>query len=291
MGHAGAMELLTLKSPAKLNLYLKVINKRPDGYHNLKTVFERITLCDDMIFSLDQSGKIRIVCDHPHVPCGPKNLVYQAAAALKQQYGVSAGVTIRIVKRIPVAAGLAGGSSNAACALSGLNRVWSLKLPRSRLMEIGNTLGSDIAFFLNQCSWALGEGRGEQITKLEVSEKFWHILVVPKVKMYTPQVYAALKFPLTNKMDNASIFTHSLYKKDKNKIISLISNDLEQGILTLAPQLQAVRERLKTLGVKGVSFSGSGPSVFGVVQSKTEAEYLCDILRKRYTQVFSVRTC
>lgn len=285
------MKALILKSPAKLNLYLRVIRKRPDGYHELKTIFQRIGLYDELCFLPDETGKIRIECDHPYVPCGSKNLVYKVALALKQKFAVSKGVTIKIVKRIPVAAGLAGGSSNAATALLGLNRVWSLGMTLEELLQVGNSLGSDIAFFLNNCSWALGEGRGEKITRLPISKKFWHILVVPKVKMYTPEVYGALKFPLTNKMDNANILIHSLQKKDINKIKSLFSNDLEQSILTIAPKLEAVRGRLKALGVKGVSFSGSGPSVFGVVNTKQEAEDLCGILKKRYSQVFAVSTC
>lgn len=282
---------LILKSPAKLNLYLRVVRKRPDGYHDLRTVFERISLWDDVLFYENTSGEIKIECDHPHVPCGPKNLVYKAALALQKRCGVSRGVTVRIIKRIPVAAGLGGGSSNAATALQGLNRLWSLNLKSADLAETGNTLGSDIAFFLDNCSWALGEGRGERITRLPISNKFWHILVVPKVKMYTAKVYGALKFPLTKKIDNVTILTHSLQKKEFNKIKGLFLNDLEQSILMMTPELDIVRERIKALGVEGVSFSGSGPAVFGMVNTKKEAESLCDILKKRYSQVFAVSTC
>ena len=275
------MRTIVVKSPAKLNLYLKVLGKRPDGFHELRTVFERIDLYDELSFSERADRRIRIACSHPHVPCGAKNLVYKAALALQQKYGVSKGVTVKILKKIPVAAGLAGGSSNAAAALTGLNRLWSLGMSLDDLLEVGNMMGSGIAFFLNDCSWALGEGRGERITRLPVSEKFWHILVVPRVKMYTSEVYGALKFPLTNKMDNANILIHSLKEKNISKISSLFSNDLEQGILAMVPKLGAVRERLKTLGVEGVSFSGSGSSVFGMVRAKKDAERLCGILKRR----------
>jgi 4-diphosphocytidyl-2-C-methyl-D-erythritol kinase len=226
------------------------------------------------------------------VPTGPKNLVYRVARLLQQRYGVHDGVDVKILKRIPVAAGLAGGSSNAATALIGLNRVWKLGLKRQELIAIGNTLGSDIAFFLHDCAWALGEGRGERIIPLKIKAKLWQILVVPKVKMYTPKVYNALDLKkLTKRKDDANILIHSLYKKNINKIHNVLSNDLEYGILLLAPKLEAVLKRMKALGIKGVSFSGSGSSVFGLTDSKQAAETLCVLLKKRYSQVFVVSTC
>lgn len=285
------MKRFTLKSPAKLNLYLRVINKRQDDYHNLKTIFERIDLCDELSFTANRSGFIKIICDHPQVPVGPKNLVYKAAKLLQQRFGVSKGITVNINKRIPVAAGLAGGSSNAATALIGLNRCWGLRLPQEVLIDIGNQLGSDIAFFLHNCPWALGESRGEKIKKLNIRKKYWHILVTPKVKMYTAKVYEALNLKtLTNKKDNVNILIHSLQKKDINNILLLLKNDLEQGILCLAPKLCNIVSRMEVVGVKGVLFSGSGPSVFGIVRSKKEAERLCDLLKNTYSQVFAVRT-
>lgn len=285
------MKKLILKSPAKLNLYLRVINKRQDGYHNLKMIFERIDLCDELSFTENSSGKIKIICNHPHVPTGPKNLVFKVARLLQEKYGVSKGVTVNIDKRIPVAAGLAGGSSNAATALKGLNRVWGLKLSQKQLLVLGNQLGSDIAFFLHNCSWALGEGRGEKITKLDISKKYWHILVTPKVKMYTPKVYNSFNLKtLTNKKDNANILIHYLKKGNIDKIILLLLNNLDQSIVSIAPNLQNVVGRMEAFGVKGVSFSGSGPSVFGIIQSRQEAQHLCDLLRRSYSQVFVVTT-
>ena len=284
------MKAIVLKSHAKLNLYLRVINKRPDGYHNLKTIFERINLYDDVAFSANRTGRIKILCDHPQVPTGPGNLVYKAAAVLRERYQVSQGVAIRIIKRIPVAAGLAGGSSNAATALVGLNKVWSLGLTKKEMLDIGNSLGSDIAFFLHDCSWALGEGRGERITRLNIKSRFWHVLVVPKVKMYTVKVYRGLKLKLTNNKDNANILTRYLQKKNINKIYKYLGNDLEHSIVTIVPSLKNVPRRLKALGAEGVSFSGSGPTVFCLLWSRQDAECLKRILQKRYSQVFVVST-
>lgn len=285
------MKSLRLGSPAKLNLYLKVLFKRPDGFHELRTVFERIDLKDQLEFFSHQRGQIQIKCNHPQVPTGPQNLVYRAARLLQTTCGVTHGVAVHIDKRIPVAAGLAGGSSNAATTLMALNKLWRLGLRHDDLVALAGQLGSDVAFFLYDCPWALGEGRGEKIRPLDINQRFWHILVTPKRKMLTPQVYGALNLKLTNKKDDANILIHYLKEKDINNIISFLSNDLEQSILALAPGLGFVVERLKGLGVKGVSFSGSGPSVFGLLGSKGEAENLCTVLKKRYSQVFAVRTC
>src|SRR3989338_9757846 len=128
------MRSIILPSPAKLNLFLKVHNKRSDGFHNIVTVFERISLSDELTFRANTRGTIRITCDHPQVPVGPKNLVYKAARLLQDTFHLENGVNIKIKKRIPVAAGLAGGSSNAAAALLGISRLWGLKLSRQQLL-------------------------------------------------------------------------------------------------------------------------------------------------------------
>ena len=212
------MKPLILSSPAKLNLALQVIGKRPDGYHNLKTLFERIDLADRLSFAPDPTGKIRIQCAHPHVPIGPKNLVYRVARLLQERYRVKAGVTVRIDKRIPVAAGLAGGSSNAATALLGLNRLWGLGLSPARLVRLAKTIGCDVPFFLHDCSWALGQERGDRIRRLDIPVRLWHVLVVPRVKMYSQEVFTALNLQLTKRSDNVNILIRSL---KNNNIIGL----------------------------------------------------------------------
>jgi 4-diphosphocytidyl-2-C-methyl-D-erythritol kinase len=283
------MRSVILRSPAKLNLFLKVINRRADGYHNLETLFERIDLCDEIRFTPNRKGDIRIFCSHPQVPKGPKNLVYRVAKLLKDEYEVPNGVDIHILKRIPVAAGLAGGSSNAATALWGLNRIWKLSLLKEQLLSIGSRIGSDVPFFLHNCSWALGTGRGDKIQPLEIPSKLWHLLIVPRIKMYSREVFARLNLELTNKNADVNILIPSLLNNIK-EAGKLLHNDLESSILTICPGLVKVKERLEAFRLTGVSFSGSGPAVFGITRSKQEADYLKDILGKRYSQVFAVRT-
>lgn len=284
------MKSVELNSPAKLNLYLKVIGKRPDGFHELKTIFERIDLMDRMRFVSDPSGKITIDCDHPQVPKGPKNLVYKVAALIKQELGVAQGVKITIKKRIPVAAGLAGGSSNAATTLMGLNRLWNLGLTRDGLVKYAKKIGSDVPFFLYDCSWALGTGRGDMISPMGIQARLWHVLVVPKIKMLTPKVYGAMNLKLTKSSDDVNILTRYLGQNDVCKVGSLLRNDLEFPIAFLKPNLLKIKKKIEGLNVAGVAFSGSGPSIFSVVESKRNAQKIYEYLRRRYKQVFVVRT-
>ena len=284
------MRSLVLRSPAKLNLFLKVINKRPDGYHNLITLFERIDLMDEIRLSATAGGKIRIFCGHPQVPKGPQNLVFRVAALLQKRYEIGQGVDIHIQKCIPVAAGLAGGSSNAATTLLGLNKIWRLGLKSLELCQIGRMIGSDVPFFLRDTSWALGLERGDVIVPQDIRTKLWQILVVPRRKMLTPQVYRRLNLELTKTNDDVNILIRSLKENNIKRAKRLLTNDLETSIVRICPQLLYVKRRFETLLGDGVCFSGSGPSVYGVVESREEAEAAQAVLSKQYSRVFVVRT-
>jgi len=307
---------LALRSPAKLNLYLKIQNKRSDGFHNILTLFERISLADELRFVSSKNPSIQIQCDHPHVPTGPKNLVFKAIKLLQSELGVKQGMKVHIKKNIPVAAGLGGGSSNAATTLLALNQLWSLKLSKKKMQNYALQLGSDVPFFLFNASWATGEGRGEQIREINIKSKYWHILVVPKVKVYTQKVYEGLKINpeltrnnslndkmrgpngikggatnlLTKMRDNVNILIHNLMDSNILESCVIFENDLETVAIKLCPSIGRLQQRLKLLGAKGVMVSGSGPSVFGLTESKSEAEIIKAELSKRYQRVFVVRT-
>ncbi|MDE1920123.1 MAG: 4-(cytidine 5'-diphospho)-2-C-methyl-D-erythritol kinase [Candidatus Omnitrophica bacterium] len=281
---------LTVLSPAKINLVLDVLAKRPDGFHELRTVFERISLADTIALKSNKTNAITIRCSHPHVPRGSANLVYKAAAMLRQDFSIAQGVSIAITKRIPVAAGLAGGSSNAAAVLSGLNRLWRLGLGTKELAYYASRIGSDVAFFLYNTSYALGEGRGEKIRPLNVKAKLWHLIVTPRVKMHTKKVFARLKLNLTNKKDNVNILLPFLRKGDVARLAGALSNDLEPAILSLRPHFIYIKRKLIDAGAAGVCFSGSGPSVFALAQSQKHAFELRARFDKRYTQAFVVST-
>jgi len=284
------MHRLTVFSPAKLNLVLDVLEKRPDGYHELRTIFERISISDQITLTRIKNRRITIRCDHPHVPCGPRNLVYKAAIMLSQDFSISEGLNIDIIKNIPVAAGLAGGSSNAAAVLSGLNRLWHLGLNEAQMVKYAARLGSDVAFFLYDTSYALGTGRGEHIKPLNVKTKLWHVLVTPRVKMYTAEVFTRLKLNLTNKKDNVNILLPFLRKGDLVRLAGALSNDLEPAILSLRPDFINLKKKLLDAGAIGVCFSGSGPSVFALAASQKHALSLRAKFDRRYTQAFVVST-
>lgn len=293
------MRSIILSSPAKLNLFLKVLNKRPDGFHDISTIFERIDLSDKIHLTLNSSGDIRVFCVDPHVPCGPRNLVYQAAKRLKEDFKIKDGVNIDIQKNIPVAAGLAGGSSNAATVLLGLNRLWRLDLGLAQLLSYAKEIGSDVAFFLYDYSWGLGGERGDSIQKLDVRTKLWHVLVVPCVPLYSREVYGGLRLPrgkigqrkvLTKVDDNVSIFIHHLRQANLSAIGQGLVNDLEVVVLHLFPALEGLKQRLKSLNTQGVMVSGSGPCVFGITETHQQAKDIQKILSRRFRRTFVART-
>ncbi len=297
------MKSIALKSYAKLNLVLKVLGKRPDGFHELQTVFERIDLHDTIVLRKIPQG-IRIRCSNPDVPKGSKNLVYRVAQKFRDDFGLKEGVEIIIQKRIPVAAGLAGGSSNAATVLQGLNRLWNLNLPQKRLVEYASAIGSDVAFFLYGASYALGEGRGEKIKVLPIKTKLWHVLVTPRLKVYTKDVFACLSgrqaclsaasagrnLKLTRKKDDVNILLPFLRENNLYSISSSLFNDLEPAILKLQPHLGRLKDVFIDAGAIGVCFSGSGPSVFALAKSRKHALSLRAQFDRRFSQVFVVRT-
>ncbi|TAM38257.1 4-(cytidine 5'-diphospho)-2-C-methyl-D-erythritol kinase, partial [bacterium] len=182
---------LLLESFAKINLYLQVLNKRGDNFHNLNTLFCRIDLKDTIVLRERKDSQIKIKCDSRQVPKDKNNLCFRAAALLKQALKLSFGVEIEIKKRIPVGAGLGGGSSNAASVLLGLNKFWELNLPETKLVKLAAELGSDVPFFVAGDKFALGRGRGEKIKPVTSLDKLklWFILVCPRIKVSTPLIY------------------------------------------------------------------------------------------------------
>lgn len=289
------MSEIVLRSPAKLNLFLKVLNKREDGYHNIVTLFERINLFDEIHLRSNESGAVHIDCAHRQVPKGPKNLVYKAARLLQKDFGVHQGVEIKIKKRIPVAAGLAGGSSNAASVLLGLNRIWALHLSRRKLLSYARQIGSDVAFFLYDCPWAIGHGRGDIIKRVNIETRLWHVLITPRITLHSGEVYKGLSKGtytnvLTTRKDNVSILIHNLKKNNIGGAAQRCVNDLEPVVMSACPNLLKLKEKLKSLNIQGVMISGSGPSLFGLTATKKEAERIKGLLSKRFAQVVVVRT-
>jgi 4-diphosphocytidyl-2-C-methyl-D-erythritol kinase len=297
------VDKIALHSYAKLNLYLNVLGKRKDNYHNIETLFERISLCDKIILKTLPDKKIKITSNLAALPRDSSNLAYQAAHCLQEAYGVNKGVEIKIIKRIPVASGMAGGSSNAAAVLCGLNKLWGLNASSRRLANLAGEIGADVAFFIYDSAFALGKGCGNRITPLKAlnKRKFWHVLVVPRIDVSTPFIYrqwdrligrrSSLAGWLTRRKNNVKILTSALKKNDQVLIEKALFNSLEYVSSSVYRQITKVKENLARQGAGAVLMSGSGPTVFCFVSSRKEGERICRQLRKnRFWQVFLAHT-
>lgn len=300
--------MLTLDSHAKLNLYLEVINKRKDNYHNINTVFEKISLSDKIILKSRVDKQIKIFSASKDIPKDSSNLAYRGAKLLQDELHINKGVEIKIIKRIPVGSGLGGGSSNAAYVLLGLNKLWRLNLTQNKLVGFAKKIGSDVPFFIYNCSYGLGRAKGDEIKPLNLLKniRFWHILVVPKIMISTPLIYSKwdeysrkpldFKKPASKKIKeiftalegknsgcsqkskrgltrpkyNANMFVSALIKKDITLINAGLFNGLEQITFRLYPELENIKAKLKSLGLQSVLMSGSGSAIFGISPSKKE---------------------
>lgn len=259
------MKKLTIQAPAKINYVLDVLGKRPDNYHELRMVMQRIALSDHIEISLRDDGELQVICGKDGVPGGPGNIAWRAARALLDKAGLQIGVDIVIEKNIPVAAGLGGGSSDAAAVLMGLNELLDLNYSDAALMEIGVTLGADVPFFIFKKT-ALAEGIGERLTALEDVPPVWLVLVNPNVHVSTAWVYQNLQLTNRPDMDKLPKFCGRV-----DVLCGLLSNDLEPVTISKFPVVQEIKDTLRELGASGVLMSGSGPTVFAVFTAETEA--------------------
>ena len=260
------MGKLQLLAPAKVNYRLDVLGKRPDGYHDLRMVMQRVDLCDEVIITLSATPGIRVVCGKHGVPDGPGNIAWRAAEALLKLSGKDVGIDISISKRIPVAAGLGGGSSDAATVLMGVNELLDLGLSDRQLMEIGVQLGADVPFFIFKRP-ALAEGIGDELTAMESMPTLWVVLVNPGIHVPTAWVYQNLK--LTTKKP-ASIIRGSY--RNAAEVAGLLSNDLEPVTCGKHPLLEEIKDMLMAAGATGALMSGSGATVFGIFEDEAVAQ-------------------
>ena len=275
---------LKFKTPAKVNLGLHVHGKREDGFHELETIFQMVSLFDDVELELLSSG-IKLECDMPGIPTDDTNLVCKAALLLRKSYQVEGkGVSIRLKKKIPFGAGLGGGSGNAAGVLMGLNRLWDLNIEREKLFALAAELGSDVPFFLTS-PCALGKGRGERLKVLEPCSKFQVLLVFPGFPIATSWVYQNLRLKLTKRPNNISILRKNLSLSDITSLGSQLYNDLESVVIQKFPEVKVVKDELWAWGALGVLLSGSGSTVFGIFDDPEKAQVACASLNGDWERV------
>ncbi|SDI11863.1 4-diphosphocytidyl-2-C-methyl-D-erythritol kinase [Alteribacillus persepolensis] len=279
----------SIKAPAKINLSLDVLRKRDDGYHEVKMVMNQVDLADRLDLETRVDGHIKVELSEGFLPVDHRNLAYQAAFLLKKRFHITMGVSIYIHKHIPVAAGLAGGSSDAAAVLKGLNELWHVGLSIEELAALGAEIGSDVAFCVYGGT-ALATGRGEIITPLASPPPCWVILAKPPIGVSTREVYQRVK---TNRLDERKAASEQVVQAIKNQdyaeICRNLSNGLEDVTLSLYPEVKRIKERMLDSGVDAALMSGSGPTVFGLVKKESRLHRVYNGLRGFCDQVYAVR--
>ncbi|WP_071393075.1 4-(cytidine 5'-diphospho)-2-C-methyl-D-erythritol kinase [Bacillus tuaregi] len=278
---------LLVKAPAKINLSLDVLHKRSDGYHEVEMIMTTIDLADRLELSLLERDEISIISHNRFVPDDQRNLAYQAARLLKERFSIRKGVAIAIEKTIPVAAGLAGGSSDAAAALRGLNKLWDLGLTMKELAELGAEIGSDVSFCVYGGT-ALARGRGEVITPLPSPPTCWVVLAKPFIGVSTADVYRRLELPKITHPDTKAMI-QAIEANDFSGVCANLGNVLEDVTLKLHPEVALIKDQMKRFGADAVLMSGSGPTVFGLVQHDSRMQRVYNGLRGFCDQVFAVR--
>ncbi|RKU24048.1 4-(cytidine 5'-diphospho)-2-C-methyl-D-erythritol kinase [Candidatus Poribacteria bacterium] len=265
------MRNLRVRAHAKINLYLNVVGKREDGYHNLETIFHSIGLYDDVIIRKQNRKDITVHCEHPAVPSDAGNLAHRAAQRLSDAVGGIGGIAINIYKRIPVAAGLAGGSANAAAVLHGVNELFGLGFTQEALMHIGAQLGADVPFCLHGGA-ALGLGIGDQLTRLPVLPDLPLFLLNPGIEISTAAIFKKLNFALTTREKDGIIIRTYIEKGDILSIGKNLYNLLEIPVFSEHPEIAALKTELSTQpGCCGALMSGSGATLFAMMHDSEAA--------------------
>lgn len=281
---------LLVRCPAKLNLFLEVVRRRPDGYHDLDTVMQAIDLYDDLHVAPRADGALTLECSDPTLPTGERNLVLKAALALREGTGHRGGAHLRLVKRIPAEAGLGGGSSDAAGALVGLNAAWDLGLSSAELGDVAAAVGSDVAFFLAGGT-ARCTGRGEQVEPAEVAGTFHYVLVCPQAGVSTAAAYRSLCFPLTHRGASASMILCALAEGDIDAVGRSLFNRLETPAFRLHPSLSDGKARLAAVGCfAGVAMTGSGSALFGLCRPADREVAFGETVGLQLGETYAVRS-
>jgi 4-diphosphocytidyl-2-C-methyl-D-erythritol kinase len=281
-------------APAKVNLFLEVLGRRADGYHEIATLILALDLADELDFRSSGSGELSLTSDDPGLPAGPENLVLRAALRLREATGCRAGAEIRLTKRIPVAAGLGGGSSDAAATLLGLNELWKLGQSPAALAGLAARIGSDVPFFLNgPAAWCTG--RGEVVSPVPVGRPLDLVLVKPPEGLQTAEVYGRVRVPA--RPSDGVAARAALADGDVEALGRALHNRLQEPAFELAPAVAEWHRRLRAMGTAGCLVSGSGSCLFALCRSPAEARQVHDDLSRGWpspgvspTRTFLVRS-
>lgn len=280
------MEAIRIKCPAKINLALDVIGKRSDGYHDLDMIMQTISLFDELTLKKTEETGIFIDCINKDVPVDEHNICWRIARILFDRFGLSGGISIHINKTIPVAAGLAGGSADAAGVIIGINRLYELCLSEQDMMELGKMVGADVPFCIHRGT-AQVQGIGEQITRLK-SFKANIVLAKPDISVSTASIFNELKLDEIVKRPDMQLLIHSIEHSDLETLSENMVNVLETVTIKKHGIIEEIKNIMHQFGALGSLMSGSGPSVFGIFENKASAEKCYHRLRDYLKQVYLV---
>lgn len=275
--------MIARKAYAKINLGLRILGKREDGFHEIETVFYRINLYDDLTFA--PSSDISFTSDNPHLPLDDENLCVRAARLLQTFCGISEGAKIHLAKRIPVGAGLGGGSSDAATTLLALQELWKTGLRFEELHSLAMQLGSDVPYFLREGS-AVGKGRGEVLEYFPLDLPYWIVLVTPPLHVSTAWAYSNVA-SRNSQVEITLREVVSNYILDPVELQRLLKNDFETNVFRMYKQILEIKESLYQTGAVFAQLSGSGSSVYGFYSGEQEARSAAALLRKQRSVILT----
>ncbi|MFX3619050.1 MAG: 4-(cytidine 5'-diphospho)-2-C-methyl-D-erythritol kinase [Sporolactobacillus sp.] len=277
------------KAPAKINLSLDVLGMRPDGYHEVRMIMTTIDLADRVECETLADDVITLHATVPYIPEDARNFAFQAADLIKKKYLIKKGVALTLEKRIPVAAGLAGGSSDAAATIRGLNRLWSIGMTDREMLDIAEQIGSDVAFCLRGGT-ALATGRGEIIEQLPPMPACWVVLIKPDVSVSTAQIYRDWD-PEKAEHPNVNAMIDAIRRSDFSDICKELGNTLEAVTMDKVAEIARIKSHMHQIGAEGILMSGSGPTVFGLTQKESRMQRLLNGMKGYCPEVYAVRLC
>lgn len=279
---------ILVKAYAKVNFYLDVIRRRPDGYHDIETIFQSVSLHDTLKF-MPNPTDVEVITAHPDLPTQDQNLVYKAATLLRQETETHCGATIALEKNIPIGAGLAGGSADAAATLAALNLLWEQGCDEETMLRVAARTGSDVPFCLTGGT-AAGSGRGERLLRLPSIGEIWLVIVTPPFSVSTADVYGSLGLSVSHRgqsssdENDAAEFTETFRRVvdlvRAGSVEDVLRNALERVVLKQHPELNELKRRMKRAGCTSTLMSGSGPTVFGLVSSRDDGIAVVEKLRR-----------
>ena len=281
--------MVTVEANAKINLTLDILGKRPDGFHEVAMVMQTIGLHDTLVMEKTERD-IELSINVPWLKADEKNLAWRAAELMRQEYGIEGGVRIELTKRIPVAAGLAGGSADAAAVLKGMNALYGLQLDEEKLCELGARLGSDIPFCI-MGGTMLATGRGEVLTRLSDMPETWVVLAKPRISVSTAWAYQNYDEQGAERHPDNEAIKQAIARGNRKAVAGLLCNVLESVTIKKYDVIAEYKQMMLDKGAMASMMSGSGPTVFGLAKSREQAESIADVLRQETNaDVFVTRT-